>query len=84
MVNERSLGRLQNPANDPYPEPGEPVRIPVFVSSVLMLSSQLNLGSPEGLFHPGTVLYTLYLLAACPLHFLLYITLVLLCEEYKL
>ena len=77
----------------PYPEPNQPnspALIPIFLRSILILSSRLRL--PKGLFPVGLPVKILkallpsYILATCPAHLNLLdlITLTILGERYKL
>jgi hypothetical protein len=79
---EGSSPHSQEPASDPYPEPGEsiprpPPPQPISLRSILTLSSHLCLGLSSGPFPLGFPTKTLYtflpspMRATCPTHLIL-------------
>ena len=56
MEPEDSIPHSQRASSNPYPEPNQPkflVLIPIYLRSILILSSHLRLGIPIGLFPAG-------------------------------
>jgi hypothetical protein len=50
-----SLPRSQEPSTGPYPEPDQSNQYhPISIRSILILSTQLSLGFPSGLFPSGS------------------------------
>jgi hypothetical protein len=69
MDPEDSIPHSQNPTTCPYPEPDKysPYpHIPLSEGPFLMLSSDLRLGFPSGLFPSGFLTKTLYALLLSP------------------
>jgi len=63
MEPESSLLRSQEPATQPYCEPGESSSHPIFLRLILILSSHLCLGPLRALFPSGfsnTILYVFF------------------------
>ena len=93
MEPDGSLPHSQVTANCPYPEPDQSCPSPHAISlrSILILSSHLSLGLPNGLFPPVFPTKTLYtpvlstIHAACPAHLILFdfITRTKFGEEYR-
>jgi hypothetical protein len=92
MEPEGSLPCSQEPSTGPYPEPYKSnPHHPISIRSILILSTDLRLGLPSGLFPSGLPTNILYaflvfpIRATCPAHLTLLdlIILIILGEEYK-
>ena len=90
-----SMTHSQRLSNNPFPEPNQPnssYLFPIYIRSILILSSHLRLGLPKGFFPVGSpvkilkALLASFILAAWPVHLNLIdtITLNILGERYKL